>query len=105
MDMYTTAFTYPRIPPTSFPTSTLNFADPYAAGSFANDSHAASSLVADVDAVQKVVLSASASHSCLASFTKAAHGRGWNFHLSGSYQQVMAARGMILRECPTQVCL
>ncbi|KAL5518585.1 hypothetical protein ACEPAH_268 [Sanghuangporus vaninii] len=102
MDIYTTSFTYPRIPPTSFPTSTLNFADPYAAGLFANDSQAASSLVADADAVQKVVLSASANHGCLVSFTKAAHGRGWNFHLSGSYQQVMAARGMILRECPTQ---
>ncbi|EJD04379.1 cytoplasmic protein [Fomitiporia mediterranea MF3/22] len=102
MDIYTTSFTYPRASPTSLPPSALDFPSPYGLNSFANDSQAANAFAVDADAVQKVVLSASATHGCLASFTKAAHGRGWNFHLSGSYQQVMAARGMILRECPTQ---
>ena len=42
-------------------------------------------------------------HGCLVSFTRADRGKGWNFHLSGGYQQVMAARGMILRDCPVLV--
>lgn len=103
MDIYTTSFTYPRVSASSLSTSPLDFANPYSANSLANDPQTANSLAVDADAVQKVALSASATHGCLVSFTKAAHGRGWGFHLSGSYQQVMAARGMVLRECPTQV--
>ncbi|KAH8120635.1 cytoplasmic protein [Phellopilus nigrolimitatus] len=104
MDIYTTSFTYPRVPATSHPPSALDYANPYASAqnALANDPQAASNLAADADEVQKVALSATQAHSCLVSFTKATHGKGWNFHLSGSYQQVMAARGMILRECPTQ---
>ena len=58
-----------------------------------------------MEAVQKVVVAAMQAHGCLISFTRAERGRGWNFHLSGGYQQVMAARGMILRECPVVVRL
>jgi hypothetical protein len=48
-------------------------------------------------------MDAMAAHGCLVTFTKADPGKGWNFHLSGGYQQVMAARGMIIREVPLQV--
>ncbi|KDQ13625.1 hypothetical protein BOTBODRAFT_111266 [Botryobasidium botryosum FD-172 SS1] len=53
-----------------------------------------------VDAVQKVCVDAIATHGCLVSFTRSEDTKSWNFHLSGGYQQVMAARGMILRNCP-----
>ncbi|KAI5119924.1 hypothetical protein M0805_000889 [Coniferiporia weirii] len=104
MDIYTTSFSYPRVAATSRPPSALDYANPYAPAqnAHANDPQAASNFAADADAVQKVALSATQAHGCLVTFTKATHGKGWNFHLSGSYQQVMAARGMILRECPTQ---
>ncbi|KZO94984.1 hypothetical protein CALVIDRAFT_565105 [Calocera viscosa TUFC12733] len=41
-----------------------------------------------------------AAHGCLVTFTKGDQAKGWNFHLSGGYQQVSAARGMIIREVP-----
>ncbi|EJT97951.1 cytoplasmic protein [Dacryopinax primogenitus] len=59
-----------------------------------------SSLEVGVDAVQRVAMDAMAAHGCLVTFTKADPGKGWNFHLSGGYQQVMASRGMIIREAP-----
>jgi hypothetical protein len=37
------------------------------------------------------------------SFAPADQGRAWNFQISGVYQQVMLARGMIMKECPVQV--
>lgn len=37
------------------------------------------------------------------SFAPADQGRAWNFQVSGVYQQVMLARGMIMKECPIQV--
>lgn len=36
-------------------------------------------------------------------FASADQGRAWNFQISGVYQQVMLARGMIMKECPVQV--
>lgn len=42
-------------------------------------------------------------HAVHVSFTAADQGRAWNFQISGAYQQVMLARGMILKECPVQV--
>jgi D-alanyl-lipoteichoic acid acyltransferase DltB (MBOAT superfamily) len=41
---------------------------------------------------------------CHVSFSIADHGAGWNFLLSGAYQQVLFARGTILKDCPIQVC-
>lgn len=37
------------------------------------------------------------------SFAPTDQGRAWNFQISGVYQQVMLARGMIMKECPVQV--
>lgn len=44
-------------------------------------------------------------HGCHISYFMADPGR-WNFYITGApgaYQQVMLARGMILKECPIQV--
>ncbi|KAH8111219.1 hypothetical protein DFH11DRAFT_1729689 [Phellopilus nigrolimitatus] len=60
--------------------------------------YAASNFAADADEVSKVALSTMQAYGCLVSSAKATHGKDWNFHLSGSYQQVMAGCGMILRK-------
>jgi hypothetical protein len=110
MEVYTTSFTYPRrsrhIHPApssiDFPAQELrpssndpyshlqqlqsNFADPVAS-----------------DAVQKLALMAMSLHGCHVIYYPADQNRGWNFHITGAYQQVMATRGMILKECPIQV--
>ena len=121
MDIYSTSFTYPRSHHISYsPTSSFDFTpdlrtprDPYSPVPPAP--HTATSLVppqdfqgngdVSMENVQKVAVAAMQAHGCLVSFTRAERGRGWNFHLSGGYQQVMAARGMILRECPVAVSI
>lgn len=110
MDIYTTSFTYPRVSSISHPhggSSLTTSANPYGGAQNAlnaADPRGPTDLAADADAVHKTAMTATQAHGCLVSFTKASNGKGWNFHLSGAYQQVMAARGMVLRECPTQVC-
>jgi len=42
-------------------------------------------------------------HSCAITYTKADHGKGLIFHLSGAYPNVLNARGMLLRDVPIQV--
>ena len=71
----------------------------------------------DWEAVQKLVLDVTSREGCLVTVTREsidspAHGASsdegasggetivWNFHLSGGYQSVMAARGAVLRELP-----
>ncbi|EEB92237.1 hypothetical protein MPER_09283, partial [Moniliophthora perniciosa FA553] len=50
--------------------------------------------------VAKLTMMAMSLHGChISSFLS---DQGWNFHITGAYQQVMAARGMILKECPVQ---
>lgn len=112
MDIYTTSFTYPRASSISVPASALDYASaakPFGtvhhALSVATDAQTANNLAAHAETVQKITLAAAQAHGCHVSFTKAGQAQGWNFHLSGSYQQVMAARGKILREGPTQVCI
>ncbi|GLB36375.1 putative K homology RNA-binding domain containing protein [Lyophyllum shimeji] len=93
MDVYTTSFTYPRRSRHSHPSQANSPA--------ANDLHdpAASQ---DSDAIQKLAMMAMSLHGCHVSYFLADHGRGWNFHITGAYQQVMVTRGMILKECPIQ---
>lgn len=55
--------------------------------------------------VNQVVNAAKNAHACSITWSRADHGKGLIFYLSGSYQNVMAARGYILRECPVQVCM
>ncbi|THH21564.1 hypothetical protein EW146_g36 [Bondarzewia mesenterica] len=114
MDIYTTAFSYPRrsrhIHSSS---STLEFPthaqpDVYPPAHFQQlssnghlDSHVTPS-PSDTDAVQKLAMMAMATQGCHVSFSVADQGTGWNFCISGSYQQVLFARGMILKDCPIQ---
>jgi len=58
----------------------------------------------DTEAVQKLAVLAMTTQGCHVSFSVADHGAGWNFLLSGAYQQVLFARGTILKDCPIQVC-
>ncbi|KAI0314982.1 cytoplasmic protein [Amylostereum chailletii] len=112
MDIYTTAFSYPRRSRhTHSPSSSLDFhsnnhQDPYAQPPFSNpysngypDAHVAPT-PSDSEAVQKITMLAMTTQGCHVSYGIADHGTGWNFLVSGAYQQVLFARGMILKECP-----
>jgi hypothetical protein len=115
MDVYTTSFTYPRRSRhTHSPASSLDFqgaelrtpTDSYSAAQHLQHVHnnfSESTAPSDNETVQKLAMMAMTLHGCHVSFLVADHGRGWNFHITGAYQQVMIARGMILKECPIQV--
>ena len=129
MEVYTTSFTYPRRSrPIHSPASSLDyqhqqaevaaavalaasssFIDPYAAQHQlqhqipAQNAADVSAAAADADAVQKLAMMAMSLHGCHVSYHSVDHGRGWNFHITGAYQQVMNSRGLILKECPIQV--
>ena len=114
MEVYTTSFTYPRrsrhVLPTpssiEFPVQELRAqSDSYPPNHLQQPSTnlpdpAAS---ADTDAIQKLALMAMSLHGCHVTYFMADQNRAWNFHITGAYQQVMATRGMILKECPIQV--
>jgi hypothetical protein len=108
MDVYTCSFTYPRRSRhlhslVDFPRSDVR--GPTSADSFPN-SHPNGlpdiSAAQDADAVQKLAMMAMTLHGCHVSYFLE-QGRSWNFQITGAYQQVMVARGMILKECPIQV--
>ncbi|KAF9456146.1 cytoplasmic protein [Collybia nuda] len=115
MDVYTTSFTYPRRSRQNHPPAqSLEFPVPELRGS-SNDSYptahhiqqptsSLSDVVASADgeAIQKLAMMAMSLHGCHVSYFTADNGRGWNFHITGAYQQVMVTRGMILKECPIQ---
>ena len=115
MEIYTTSFTYPRRSRlVHSPASSLDFSTdlrPQDSYSQLSQQHANSTLPdsqgtaspSDYDAVQKVAMMAMAIYGVQVSFTPADQGRAWNFQISGVYQQVMLARGMIMKECPVQV--
>ena len=100
MDVYTTSFTYPRRArqtPADTERQTDPFALPHASQGLADVS------VADNAAIEKLAMMAMSLHGCHVSYMLADHGRGWNFLVTGAYQQVMITRGMILKDCPIQV--
>ena len=128
MDIYTTSFTYPRRPRhIHSPHSSLDFqsqgADlrvpstdsfsgqggphsltPHAHQQQLNNGAGSDASGPDGDAVQKLAVLAMQMHGCHVYISGTGdQGRSWNFHLTGAYQQVMAARGMMLKECPIQV--
>lgn len=84
MDLYTTAFSFPR----ALPQQT------------ANERYILSSNDTQMADVAQVVASAKKTHSCAITYTKADHSKGLVFYLSGGYQNVMAARGTLLRDLP-----
>ncbi len=119
MDVYTTSFTYPRRSRhIHSPSSSLDYASgaelrgaptepfptPHLLQQHVNTSSIPSE--ADTEAIAKLAMLAGTLHGCHVSYFLTDQGRGWNFHVTGSYQQVMITRGMILKECPVQVrCL
>lgn len=117
MDVYTTSFTYPRrsrhahSAPSSleFPGAEIRLSsvDSYSAAhhlqQHVNTSISDSAPQPDAEAIQKLAMMAMSLHGCHISYFQADPGR-WNFYITGAYQQVMVARGMILKECPIQVC-
>lgn len=114
MEIYTTSFTYPRRSRlTHSPASSLDFSSDLRPDSYSqlHQQHVNSTLPdsqgtaspSDYEAVQKVAMMAMAIYNVQISFAPADQGRAWNFQVSGVYQQVMLARGMIMKECPIQV--
>jgi len=116
MEIYTTSFTYPRRARlTHSRSSSLDFSgapqlrraesystfEQYANNSNLSDSQGTAS-PSDYDAVQKLAMMAMGLHGVHISFSAADQGRAWSFQISGAYQQVMLARGLILKECPIQ---
>ncbi|KAI9512667.1 cytoplasmic protein [Russula earlei] len=103
MDMYTTAFSYPRrprharntTPPLDFPSHSQP--DPYQQTQFQPPHHNGhpephvTPTALDTEAVQKLAVLAMTTQGCHVSFSIADHGAGWNFLLSGAYQQNRAS--------------
>ncbi|KAK7058265.1 hypothetical protein VNI00_001896 [Paramarasmius palmivorus] len=114
MDPYSTSFTYPRTRSRTSPSS-LDFVAQNERRSSNNDSSYPnlqsqlnngalsqddSTPPESTEQVAKLTMMAMSLHGChISSFLS---DQGWNFHITGAYQQVMAARGMILKECPVQ---
>ncbi|KZT06753.1 uncharacterized protein LAESUDRAFT_725514 [Laetiporus sulphureus 93-53] len=116
MEIYTTSFTYPRrVRPAHSPASSFDFptaqelrrAESYPhLPQYANNHNLSDPQgtvsPSDYDAVQKLSLMTMGLHGVHVSFSAVDQGRAWNFQISGPYQQVMLARGLILKECPVQ---
>jgi hypothetical protein len=104
MDIYTTAFTYPRRIRQVPSSKSL---DVHGSGFGANGATAPEAETvtspSDAEAIQNMAMSIMTSTGCHVSYALADQGRGWNFLVSGAYQQVMLGRGTIMRECPTKV--
>lgn len=66
-------------------------------------SQPAPSSQADSDTVDKLAMLARSLHNVQLSYLLSDGGRSWNFYISGAYQQVMQARGMLLKDSPVQV--
>ena len=108
VDVYTTSFTYPRRSRHGHsPASSLDFqADIRSSDSFATTPQqkvSDVSVTSDAEAIQKLAMMAMSLHGCHVSYFMVDQGKGWNFHITGAYQQVMITRGLILKECPIQV--
>jgi hypothetical protein len=113
MDIYSTSFVYPRFLPQSHsPNSSADAAQDLRLA--IDSSNHVSQLTSPRDAhvtrgdipqetLQKTVMDAMQAQQCSITYTQSETGKGWNFHFSGNYLQVMAARGMIMRESSVQV--
>jgi hypothetical protein len=111
MDIYTTAFTYPR---RTRPANAGGLHDIRAQsldahglaptnGSAASEPDALAPTAADAEAVQNLAMTVLSGQGCHVSYAVTDMGRAWNFLVSGTYQQVMTGRGMIMKDCPFKV--
>lgn len=104
MDVYTTSFVYPRRSRHSL--SSASSRDLHAHDNYPHQpSPLPDTLASDADAIQKLVILAMQLHGCHVSYFIVDQGKAYNFHITGTYQQVMLTRGLILKDCPIQVCL
>ncbi|EIN13575.1 cytoplasmic protein [Punctularia strigosozonata HHB-11173 SS5] len=107
MDVYTTSFTLPRHPhgvprkehSLDFAASPVDPLTKVPSNGFASDIHLAPS-ASDAEAVQNLAMVVMTLRGCHVSVAIADGGKGWNFLVTGAYNQVMAGRGMILKDCP-----
>ena len=93
MEIYTTSFCYPHVASLSASSRDSNALDPYSPFYPGSNS--------DSKDIQKLTLATMQKCGCQINFGNAEE--RWNFQISGTYQQVLTARGIILRECPIQV--
>lgn len=108
MDVYTTSFTYPRRSRQSHAHDLPGAGGAQGEHPFPTNGNAVATgdgaqltqTPADTEAVHKLAMNVMSVHGCHTSITVANGGRGWNFLMSGSYQQVMLGRGMIMKDCP-----
>lgn len=100
METYTTSFTYPRRSRcvTHYATSFQGSTDSLTAIQQQQQATTAVAGSADADAVQKLAMAVMSLHACNISYFPAQQNQGWNFHISGEFSNVMAARALILRE-------
>lgn len=121
MDVYTTSFVIPRRlrhahslanPSFDFP-SNPSTDSPYSAASGLHGGGipfpphdpgqgAAGSDPSDFEIVQNIVMSVMTVHGCHITYQVVDNGTAWCFHITGAYQQVMMARGLVLKDCPVQ---
>ncbi|EGO02484.1 hypothetical protein SERLA73DRAFT_158482 [Serpula lacrymans var. lacrymans S7.3] len=113
MDVYSTSFTHPRrmrhYSSLSFDLHGGDFRFPQSESLTAmhkehqiqeNHVNAVPDASSDSESIHKLTVMAMSVHGCHASSFMVDQGRGWNFYITGLYQQVMMARGMILKDCP-----
>ncbi|TFK57432.1 cytoplasmic protein [Heliocybe sulcata] len=118
MDVYTTSFLYPRRPRNTHSSGNNSFDFPSSnsstdgySGGLQNgggipfppqDPAQVAASQSEFEALQKLQMIVTTMHGCHLSYDIANNGMDWNFLLSGPYQQVMMARGLVLKECPSQ---
>ncbi|KAH8835377.1 cytoplasmic protein [Flagelloscypha sp. PMI_526] len=94
MDVYSTSFTYPC-------PRNLSSSSPTHDGS-SDGPHLDAPDAKAIENVNQLAMMAQTLHGVHISFNQASHPGCWNWYISGAYQQVMTARGMILKEGPIQ---
>lgn len=97
MDIYSTSFTYPC--PRNLHSTASSHDQP------ADLSHLNVPDSKDLEAVNSLAMMAQTLHGVHINFNQTSHPGCWNWYISGGYQQVMTARGMVLKEGPVQVRL
>ncbi|KAF9451773.1 hypothetical protein P691DRAFT_662387 [Macrolepiota fuliginosa MF-IS2] len=102
MDVYTTSFVYPRRSRHILPSTSSRDFHPHDSYNHHQPPPLPDTLASDADAVQKLVVMAMQLHGCHVSYFIVDHGKAYNFHITGTYQQVMLTRGLILKDCPIQ---
>lgn len=116
MDIYSISFTHPRRPrhlhsPSSsfdahdhrLPPHIQHLPENFPSALPLPTTQPSPSNQADSETVEKLAILARSLHNVQLSYLLSDGGRSWNFYISGAYQQVMLARGILLKDSPVQV--